>query len=577
MATLATFPDELLRVILSRSDGVVFLWLCGNRALNVRLSRGGCTSFVASVCELIKWPRMLSQLKALQQVVIIAKVVREPIEWMHGVVSNLPSQLEVLHLDFPGSLGLITIEPPISASSPPDDSRNDGKLMQVSTMFPNLQSLHVLRCRDRLPKRFSIFELHSLPRSLTSLFLDGFLHHSLDCRLYPNLTYYEGFSVTPRSDIIQTMRALRTVTVQQLESSADLPDLPPCTTHLILQLGSRLQLAPLKWPSCLTVLNCSQPLNPTAIRSLPHTVETLTFSKLTGINVISTGNEEFAAKQIWPRGLRSLTFTGGEPIHWSLVCTFPRWLTTLNGVDLLFKRGIYGLEFSSSLRHLSFACALETPKRGSLVLPTNLKSLKICWYKCINIVRKLPKGLTWLDVYAPIPSSHISLLPPGLLKLKIGGIYEYSHGEPGDECYEHLPRGLQLLKIKNLWTIPTSFKTLPRSLKLLKLPCCTAKLADFTWLPTSIASLHLKGISDCYANIVPQVPQRWLSFLMESDLVPLLFLEPLCDHWPEEIPITPKQRMRMQKYFSLVKESRTNASNPVDSTIVKNSNFLPLE
>ena len=549
-ASIAHLPDELLANILSRrhsaSDCVVSLWLCGDRTLNTRLSRGGCTSFVASIYELIKWPRMLSQLKALRQVVITAEVVHEPIEWMHGVVSNLPSHLEVLHLDFPGSLGLITTEMSVPTEEPWYDQPYSN-LMQLSTTFPNLQNLHVLCSPYMRYKYFTKSELHSLPTSLTSLFLDSYNYVSLDCSLYPNLTYYEGSA--PSSVDISTMRALRTVTVHQLDSSANLPDLPPCTTHLKLDLDDRsIKLATLNWPSNLTSLECNQPLSAADIRSLPQTVENLTFRKVTGIKrVANTEEETLNANSIWPRNLRSLTLKELETINWSIICSLPPTLTTLRGIQITFKRSIDGLEFSPRLKHLSFSCESTPSKGGSLVLPPNLESLTVSWD--LFLVRNFPTSLTHLEIHSLIDPDHISLLPPGILKLSIGGI----RGS-GGECYEHLPRGLQQLEIEALRLIPNSFKLLPRSLKMLYLPRCLAKIADFTWLLTSIASLRLFGLRDFDAKIISeigaQIPRRWLIFLMETKYAPYSFLAPLADLWPDEIPLRPMQEIRLKESLS---------------------------
>ena len=118
---LHNFPNDILENIFHQnaaSDRVVAMWLCGDRTFNARLSRGACTSFVAHVTEVLKWPRMLSELKSLRRLVIRAYLLREPIQWMHGEFAKLSSTLEEIRIDFPHATVLVLDSPNYSSTSP---------------------------------------------------------------------------------------------------------------------------------------------------------------------------------------------------------------------------------------------------------------------------------------------------------------------------------------------------------------------------------------------------------------------------------------------------------------------------
>ena len=551
-ASISHLPDEILANILSRrhsaSDCVVSLWLCGDRTLNTRLSRGGCTSFVTSIYELIKWPRMLSQLKALRQVVIEAKAVREPIKWMSGELLKLPSHLEVLELNFTGSAELfyafwnsLTTREVINFPQ-----HNIGEL------FPQLQSLMVLS--PETDRFMSLERTSSLPDTLTSLHLGVMLPLNTEFkRLPPNLTrlhlnspYYRSLDVLPSTlkesstclgfqelGLFPSLTSL--IYSYNVDDPHFMPALPRGITHLTTNFSHPFEFG--SWPSNLTSLDCAL-LYVSELAQLPETLLCLNVGRLPDYTLQLKAMSRESTLALWPKNLTSLIFKAAMEVTGDELDTFPPTLTKLLKVRIVFKRSVSSVvSLSPAIKHLDFSTVYSSSRGSLLKLPPQLETLTAKWKQHESI----PPTLQSLHLEATASLEYLCL-PRNLTSLYIDRLSECT------DPFRYLSRSLTSLSINHSPTLPpANFANLPKSLKKLSLLYYYAPFDVFMHLPTTIASAQF-SIHSFDPSITPQIPLRWLLYLLESEMIGSkdVFLDILA-HCPSDRPLTPKAERRLRQ------------------------------
>lgn len=583
-SSLALFPDEVLANILSHpsaSDSVISLWLSGNHALNARLSRGGCTSFVTSVVQLLKWPRLLAELKSLRHIEIRATLVQEPIEWMHQELSKLPSSLTNLHLEFEGATRLIS--PPTRSFS---YSQGSFPLLDLSSMFPDLLSLYVKNGSIKSNRLYSEDAVPLLPKRLISLTLDAQIASECYEMLPRSLTRLDTVRTfktqTTRQDLPTSLTfcpVLHPLSIEELSYftslkilelpprpalASDISALPSGVTEIRLQFAPDSLFEPSIWPRNLTSMTVGS-LSPTNVASLPDSLLNLTASNIRGLaDYVSTLPPDADPYGFWPKNLVSLSLYSINDVSWTQEAKwFPRTLTSLLHLGVTTPNDPLGLpgDFDSTifpplLKHLDFACLMVVPaaKKDStkLGLPSSLETLKMHWtaYPGDIIVPQIPTScLTSLDIASKIPVEHLPLLPRQLTFLDIHGLT----GSIAIDSLKHLPSGLK--KLHMLFAMrhelpAEAFAYLPRSLKFLKLHQYRALLELYVYLPTTIASV-LVGVmeGEFTLDVASRIPLHWLIYLIQDILVISSNLEVLYNLVPEGIRLTPMTTAHLKRFL----------------------------
>lgn len=607
--SLAIFPDEIIAKILSASaasDMVVSLWLCGNQALNTRLSRRGCTSFVASVSMLTMWPRVLSQLKSLQTVFITALAAQEPIEWMSKHAMDLPSCLEELHLDFPFA-GLIfspDIHWELSYVYRPCllPSEEGNMLPNLNTLFPNLRHL-VLEAKSyftrvplsladiqHLPRGLQTFNsgahtmelpelFQALPSSLTSLAIDSEVPANQALPLLPkSVTYIREPSYVVSTDPFDPSMALRTLLLQAEGLNLnDLQKLPNGLTrlHLICDIiPSPFSPSGKPWtsflPASLTSLRYAGQLSTEDIGNLSADLLTLEIDSVLGLREhLATVNSTEDRTSFWPKRLQSLSIQARYHAQQLALSpsTIPRTLTHLT----LYDGDIAAVDddgpLPDSLTHLQLG-PYTTPPSNKFSLPNGLRSLTVVQ----PASRKLsfPQNLTQLVLYStdgtkPLDKDLIVSLPPKLEHLTLSSVWvsdlcllprsleslslQSLSGEINESRLAGLPPCLKSLKMNDLSSnkmVCQAFAHLPPSLKELDLRLWRAPLEFLVHLTTTVSVLSLKSVTHISEETARLLPLRWLRFLLDRkasfDCNQLPILHAL---WPESLPITPLHQAQL--------------------------------
>lgn len=552
-SSMARLPDEILAYILSHgavSDMVVSLYLCGDRSLNARLCRGGCTSFVATIDELLQWPQMLSQLKSLREVSLSAREIHQYVHLLRKELLKLPSELEILHLDFPEATETLFATLPSSSSNPQEPSLRAMDL--VSNRFTQLKSL-TLGPRRRLEDTTQMVPqmLASLPRSLLSLGLGDTLPHPFNLdMLPPNLTQLHF----PSSDHAPVATSLpRTLTecsstfshtdLTHLSSLATLSYLDGTsfseTAAVALPRGlTRLSLQSLQhfdsnlWPSTLTSMRVGR-VDTAILQQLPQSLVSLTIGSLVDYNQQIKALTVEAAIALWPKRLMSLIFENTLSLPFDKIATLPPSLTTIKKVLIGFKRTLKTpITFSPLLKHLEFSCDSTTTHKVFVQLP-QLETLAVSWKDYAAMISEHPESLRSLHLDSTVRYGYLTSLPRNLTSLYLLRL-ECKHGD----AFQHLPPTLKILKVRYLPSIaPKDLAMLPHTLEALFFPTYSADLYSFLYLSTNITSLEFKSIHPWLSpELAAQLPLRWLRFLLTTHLI-RSNNELLLRHWPASKPI----------------------------------------
>lgn len=524
MSQLVNLPDEVLANILNRkaaSDMVVSLWLCGCPALNIRLSRRGCISFVAKVKRARKWPRILSELKSLRRVVFYADLMLESLTMIAIEVRKLPSQLEEVRLNLPdASLLLFDSRPFLGATDPMDQIRHFNTKDPISWplhhAYPCLKTLQLEKLGSHLlalflseavinllPSGLSkldlrgmkfVGELPSLPQSLTALGFDFLklthFNNLTYAGLPPNLRKMSCDSV-PTNKIASLPRSLTRGTLNF--SGA----LGPSTTLEIPRGLLEATVRDIGWdfldsdeprwtsllPSRLTKLTAYVGFELDEIPHLPRTLLHIMCARIHGKakdvkDYLEEAGDEFNSEDFWPPSLLSICFFRGERAQDELFyeprIPLPRSLRLLDvsGLEPSKKRNFFenAAPLPPALTRLKVAnhtdntplvsCTIDMPASLTFFKATgvHIKS------SIANLLTTNLKTLILSDTSADTDhwETAISSLPQTLEKLHFSTIKTSS--------LSHLPRGLKCLKCSHFKGIvgPDSLQGLPPALTRLK-------------------------------------------------------------------------------------------------------------
>lgn len=556
---IVNFPDEVLANILSQkaaSNAVLLMWQCGSRILNKRLSRGGCTSFAASVHELIKWPNLLSRLEGLREVSITADVVSESDLDICRNLLKLPSNLSALELSFDGASRLVfeTLNFILL-----DQSTHPLAYQSLAHRFPLLQRL-ILRNGDCSKSDLFVAagQFAFLPRSLTSLSMDHHFPGTLTRDMIPpELTrlsclgpYYRLISFLPLTLTevncplefaqLHHFPSLTTLELNSQELRGDsLSMLPRGLQRLSLKARNIPSDAFVSgWPIRLTSLYCNS-LSTDQLTLLPSTLLWLTVRALMNYTQRSKSLSVDAVVALWPMNLTSLTFKSPISVSVGQLGTFPPLLTTLKRVEIGLKKTCRSIVFPPRLRHLDFCCKFPSTRRSLVTLPQLLETLTANCIAYAELVRVYPPNFHTLRLDSPINCEYLATLPPTLTSLHL-----HSLETRRPATLRFLPRSLIDLRIVRLPSLVNDFASLPPPLERLNLPSTTFSCEMFMHLPTTIASLSIRSVTHASPENVRCLPLRWLHFLITSPCVSSDQFLSVHESLPETMRLTPGQTKR---------------------------------
>lgn len=594
--SLVVFPDEVLASILScpaASDMVVSLWLCGDSALNTRLSRRGCTSFSADVEEVRRLPGLLAKLPSLKRVAFRANYVHQEVEPFLQQLRKLPSTLEELEMELPIAWELfVSIE-------------SGASRWNVCDLFPRLRVLkaavkHKFNNRPlELDPNFmrglpdSLIDLHfnvpvvdfaALPRNLEHLHIAnyGYIVPSKDLAdLPPKLKSCFGINLDTRggnwSYLPPTILSseFRLVLLTKTISST----LPPLIDTLKISSAEQ----GVAFPSNLTYLSVpwiALSLSDTAW--LPRTLVTLKalsvdWDPAASLHKLLAQDDKSELYAVWPPMLSTLRITSclkslsKEPKIDYLA--LPRTLTRLSGIEIL--NGSTNLsDLPPLLTRLKFTWA-KLGAFGNLMLPSGLRQVKST-APCYYIDPWLPSGLTALylpkTTHSLVNAAHLpptietlvlrsvdaallSALPSALTSLSSSSI----EGDVDETAFAGLPSQLRTLEL-TFNHAPSfdfgAFKHVPRKLRVLQLKHFRVPLSIFAHLPTTVLRVEALEVVEFSAEISAQLPVHWLSYLL-SQRVPYSsqHIGMIYRCWPAEMKLT-KEQDRQVRNFLIFSSSR---------------------
>lgn len=480
---LANFPDTVLELILSRntlSAALISLWLCGNRILNYRLSTQIRTSFVVSVYEVRKWPRMLGELKRLKRLHLTAERMSEDLLVVQSQLFKLTPSLEELWIDYPGSfLLLVKALQPVSPWGYTIDMQvikaGAHVLHPICEYFPSLRVLKSEATRGRpwialravdfahLPSTLVTLDLScvqtiatdlsGLPRGLEELHMmvDNSASASLST-LPPNLTALYHLGVSSQEQIEALPPSVTVAPIYLWSWNVGIAQtLRPTTARLSLsyKISSHLDSFPNGWtsglPRSLTHLTLHFPIGASDLALLPRTLEKLNIRGFKSGDQLSDMVERTQnasdCVSVWPPRLSVLSF--GETFHEMLqspMTAFPNTLTHLHGLP--------------QVAHQAKTYCLHG-------LPTSLQVFSLPVYYPI-LDGPFPEGLTSLNLSAAF-IQNLPSWPSGLLILKLAQVF--AEGEVWRDRLATLPQTLEILELAAIDTlcapiIPSSVKKL---------------------------------------------------------------------------------------------------------------------
>lgn len=580
---LAYFPDDILENIFTASAGVVAIWLCGDRALNARLARGACTSFVANVHEVVKWPRMLPELKSLRRLIIRADYTREPPERMHGELFKLPKTMEVIAIDFPGATSLILDEP---KWVPPQDRLVHTQshlpkpvFVNIAEMFPLLRELDLVSPDSGVLELVKAKDLKVFPPTLEHLGLCVSLMEGFEA-LPPNLRIFDmaiGASTNLSDDPLpidlphlkrygsrclkylgDSFPILNYPAVESLYSrnwNEDMAHLPSLTE---LQIANTNESFPKEWtaqlPRSLRKLTCGEQLTVAQLDALPNSLSSLAFQGVLGGYAFKRDGGDSKGEEadyeidlsFWPSQLGSLeivaTKLGAKDFR-----HLPRKLTALTRIMVDF-RVTHAADFALlppglTNLHLSQVQArtLEDDDQDyRFEWQSYLPGLKVLSFHFHQLdTSHFPQALTKLSV-SYISLEHFAALPRTLTELHHGPL---QGSMSDDHCFACLPQGLKHWHgILNppLVLNYRAFAHIPASLRTLYFHGIHWDLEIFVHLPSTVASFKAPTIENFSLQVAQQLPLKWLFALLHMRYSFNFDHYDLLDRsWPKGMPKTP--------------------------------------
>lgn len=591
MASLATLPDETLANVLScsgASDMVISLWLCGDSALNTRISRRGCTSFDANVEEVRKWPALLSRLPSLKRFALRTNHLHDEVEKFTRQLKTLPSTLEELELELPIAWMCFV------------DLEHGRPLWSIRELFPSLRVLKAVSNRSivgsaiHLSPEFlrslpdSLVDFHfdsplpdetdALPRNLESLRISNH-GHSLSVSqlssLPPKLTSCYGLNRDSRG--LSWPHMPRSITAGDFFLSLLHKDISTTLPPLLKTLELNLMTRDAFLPSTLTCLSIAYTsISPTQMAWLPRSltdlkVETVTWEVGQGYDHLLEPASRSELYALWPPSLVSLRIKDRmrSPKTPDIAfIAFPRTLTLLNGIDIPI--GCNNLcDLPPKLSSLKFFREGDQSAFGPLMLPSGLKTVKSS-VPCSYLGPWLPDGLTALYlpnalhselinaqlpptietlVLKSIDAGFLSQLPTALTHLKASSL----DGLIGADAFMYLPLNLRTLSVNFVYGNSidfSAFKHVPKRLRVLQMNHFRVPLAIFTHLPTTVLNLTALDIYDFSPATAALIPTHWLSYLLSKRITfPSEHIGMIYRYWPPTKKLTKAQDANLSSFL----------------------------
>lgn len=543
--SLEWLADEVLSHILDlQADAVISLWLCGSRALNLRMSRC-CRSFRTppGMEYAYSWPRALSELHGLVSVDFCSLFMRESLETVSLEVRKLPKTLRTLRVGFANAGFLFYSNYDLDKSSglPLPQLRNlkgsQPRLWDIATHFPVLERLELgPNSRDAylmlngpdlafLPPTLHTLDFHcivlqdgqfsALPRSLRSLkILRSNPRPEHLAGLPPDLTELSGFQVSSSNQLVLLPSGLKSDVVlsEKAVPRETVPTLPVDLTSLTFAKGTAEALT-LPLPSTLTSIDTAAAWTVATISSLPRSVTRIhNFNGsllLPELRLLPADARDFA----WPP-LRTLSFLFTRTPSWFPVtedlAILPRSLTTLAKLDFGLRRedkneSIFfgGAFLPPHLTELSVFKYSRSFRPGSLfdLLPATIRSFLGNPYPVEELpdstTTALPRSLRTLQILsrfgnAPLSLAELRTIPDTTTELSLQHL--------DSNLLSVLPRGLVTLHIDQLQgdILETTFKALPPRITSLCteiINLSTAPPSAFRHLPPTLTSLKLRIVA----------------------------------------------------------------------------------
>lgn len=396
MVSFNQLPPDILHLVLEGSALAVTLWLCGDKALNSRLS-SGLTSLRLSHTPLKEFslPEMVSTLRRLKRLELHAynDILKNKSGWTQALL-KLPRSLEVLTIDSTDSdqvfLNFETALRVADYYQPMAEPR----YLPIASFLPNLQTLNLKRASRGMEKTF----FKCLPPSLTALTIDtGWFYLPFMSHLPRSLQYLDANTIMG-TDSLGT-------------AFADLAEMPPCMTLNrieIYQVDESLSLRKLP-PGILNLqLLYIEECPPSLIAQLPRSLTKLDiqtvseldwtpYIKMSGlVSPIESGDSQNGGSlSFWPPGLESLAIQL-ETLEVGALAALPRMLKSLT----------LGISKDSRFRAQELPYDLETLELKTLVM--------------MPVEGHFPPHVTRIHCSNPLdPQTFCAALPPSLLDLTV--------------------------------------------------------------------------------------------------------------------------------------------------------------
>lgn len=520
---LIQFPPEVLSSIFAYSGHVFHLWMCGDRALHVKLSMSVASLSLVHIPPggfvPPEWLLQFHKLKTLS--ISSASKLVELVSDSAKVLCKLPRTLESLEIDSKDS-DLIFLDPARPVATSFGAGLKAPQYLPVATMFPHLKSLTLKGATNPVRDNF----LSVIPSTLTSLSIgDGRFHLPFPAALTSSLQYLDAevylgyqrggsellqkeFDDLPPGLLISKMN-VNTLALPDVQMLAQLPSslhllcvslISPAIVSLLPRSIVKLVLGKVKpyiwapfvelaaksareghkkdvsslsvaWPPGLDELSILLQMSDSGVLiALPRHIQRLTlhFDERNQLTTIYADE--------LPRRLKKLELYVPEANTVQIEGKFPPTLQTLRAQDAILPAGLCAA-LPPSLEELDIGVTDSTPSnvvKSDFTFPPHLKALRLSHWRT-NWFGELPSTVT---------SFYVNRLLP-------------SHTEPFD-FFSSLPSGLTSLKVHTLkvkipMAVPFNAGQLPALSRLWLPQRMVLQFSDIKHLPRSMRALTLYG------------------------------------------------------------------------------------
>jgi hypothetical protein len=549
---LNCLPSELLSMVTSYFDSsiVLKLWLCGDSQLNMTMAaRGGVKELKFDLVsgQTTKLPCFAINFTRLHYLSfkLVKSIMHLPMRDSNFVqLSPHLRKLELLGLSTSCLLSNNNERPP-SPNDPLSGSYHD-----LSTMFPNMETLIIADAVEIYPKFFFV-----LPPHLSLLSVTG--------PIYPISAI--TFNILPRTLSHLTICSFRNAVFRLKQGIAvfTITDLPQ--SYVTARFG-HVSFAQVEPPPQLTTLNVNLSCCPTLLPNLPPSIITLDITNLNlhreppsldhlpNLTCLRLIVPNFLPKPFFwvPRSVTSLSISG-EYFN----------ISDSDVISLPNKLQIYqGTEFANF------------PENDFHLLPRSLTSFSDHNPRRIDTekaLKALPETISHLDFFTPLKDQSLEILQKfPLLHLTLSTI----NGKHSSLAF--LPRTLQYLQIQTP-LMGSSIRLLPHSLTLLHIRFYATEMTDFS-LFKNLLDLTLIDDGQRQFDLPTRIPRIFLPESLEKLrlMVPNEVLHELLTNFKKYCPNQPLQdvKLKNKKDCNSSPTSSSNSKKISSTTSIINSSTI---